>query len=138
MNIVEKIVIKASPEEVYVCYEDVARWSSWDLAIATSSIKGEFKLGATGLLKPVKGPESKITFTEVTRNRSFTTTSKLPLCTLYFKHQLKQLSEATEVVHTVSFVGVLSPLFRRVIGPSLEKGLPESLRSLKIKIETKT
>jgi len=137
MNFVEKISIKASPEQVFGFYEDVAHWSSWDSDIVSLSINGEFKAGATGLLKPVKGPESKITFTEVTRNRSFTTTSKLLLCTMSFEHQLIALDEETEVVHKVSFIGVLSPLFRRLIGPSVAKGLPESLCSLKEKVEAK-
>ena len=90
MQIEEKIRIQATPEHVFPFYENVSSWSSWDPDVQSSSIDGEFITGAKGRLKPVKGPEAKIEFTEITKNQSFTTISKLPLCTSLF-NQVKQL-----------------------------------------------
>jgi len=101
MQIKERIVIKAAPEQIYPLYENVLEWSSWDPDVQSSKIDGEFKVGAKGKLKPQNGPEAKIEFTEVTKNKSFTTISKLPLCTMSFAHELVPLNEETEVTHIV-------------------------------------
>ena len=73
MQIEERLRIKATPEQIFHFYENVSEWSSWDPDVQSSSIDGEFKAGAKGRLKPTKGPEAKIEFTEVTKNKSFTT-----------------------------------------------------------------
>lgn len=137
MIIEERINIKASQEKIYSIYEDVSGWSEWDHDVASSSIDGELMKGSTGKLKPTKGPESKIQITEATKNLSFTTTSKLPLCTMDFAHKLIPLGDETEVIHTVSFTGVLAPIFGRLIGSGIAKGLPTSLLELKKHIESK-
>ena len=85
MQIEEKIEVKATPAQVFHLYEKVSDWSSWDPAVQSSTIDGAFKAGAQGRLKPAKGPAAKIEFTEVTKNKSFTTISKLPLCTASFR-----------------------------------------------------
>lgn len=94
--------------------------------------------GAKGRLKPTKGPEAKIEFTEITKNKSFTTISKLPLCTMSYVHELVPSSEGTEVSHKVIFSGVLSPLFGRLIGGGIKKGLPATMQGLRNAVETKS
>jgi carbon monoxide dehydrogenase subunit G len=138
MHIEEKIEIKAAPEQIFTFYENVLEWSSWDPDVQSSSIDGEFKSGVKGRLKPVKGPEAKIEFTEVTKNKSFTTISKLPLCTMSFVHELISLDGGTEVTHIIKITGFLSPLFSRLIGADLKNGLPRSLQGLKNAVESKS
>ncbi len=137
MQFEERITIKAMPEEIFSAYVDVSAWSSWDPDIQSSSIEGEFKRGATGKLKPVNGPEAKIEITQVTKNKSFSTISKLPFCTMRFEHEILPLDEEVEVVHRVVFSGLLSPLIGRLIGSGIKKGLPSTLRGLKKTIESK-
>ena len=138
MQIEERIKIKATPEQIFTIYENVSEWSSWDPDVQSSSIDGKFKAGAKGKLKPTKGPEAKIDFTEVTRNKSFTTTSKLPLCTMSFEHELASTSEGTEVTHKVAFSGLLSPVFGRLIGRGIKKGLPATMLGLRNAAESKS
>lgn len=137
MQIEEKIVVKATPEQIFNLYENVSEWSSWDPDVQYSTIDGEFKVGAKGKLKPTKGPEAKIEFTEVTKNKSFTTISKLPLCTISFFHKLAPSSEGTKVTHTVVFSGLLSSLFARLIGSGIKTGLPETMQGLRNAFEAK-
>jgi len=138
VKIVEKIRIQATPEQIFHFYEDVSRWSSWDPDVQSSSIDGDFITGAKGRLKPAKGPDAKIEFTEITKNQSFTTISKLPLCTMRFVHELLPSGEATEVVHKVVFSGLLSPLFGRLIGTGIRKGLPATMQGLRNAVESKS
>ncbi len=138
MQIEERVKIKATPEQIFTFYENVSEWSSWDPDVQSSSIDGEFKRGAKGRLKPTKGPEAKIEFTEITKNKSFTTITKLPLCTMSFEHQLVSTSDGTEVTHKVVFSGLLSPLFGRIIGNGIKKSLPVTMQGLKNSVESKS
>lgn len=131
MQFEEEIVVDAPPTMVFSLYADVAAWKEWDPEVVESSIDGEFKAGSSGSLKPLKGPEAKITFTDVVKNASFTVQSRLPLCVMRFEHELAPDGSGTRVIHRVSFKGLLSPLFGRVIGAQIRRGLPGTLRGLK-------
>ena len=127
----EQIVIAAPPEKVFALYENVAAWSSWDPDVKTSSIEGSFSSGASGSLQPSSGPKVRIKFTEVMPNRSFTVESKLPLCVLRFEHELTLLPSGTNAKHRVTFQGLLSPFFGRVIGSQIRNALPNAMQALK-------
>jgi len=131
MQFEEQIVIAAPPENVFALYENVTAWSSWDPDVKTSSIEGSFSSGASGSLQPSSGPKARIKFTEVMPNRSFTVESKLPLCVIRFEHELTPLPSGTNAKHRVTFQGLLSPFFGRVIGSQIRKGLPNTLQGLK-------
>ena len=131
MRFEESIVISAPAEKVFALYSNVAGWSSWDPDVKESSIDGAFVSGVAGTLRPSNGPKAKITLTEVTPNRLFTVESKLPLCVMRFEHELSSASGQTKALHRVSFNGILSPLFGRLIGSQIKKGLPHTLQGLK-------
>ena len=127
----EEITIKVRPERIFELYEAVEHWKHWDPDVTSSSISGSFAAGAVGKLKPVKGPEVKIIIVSVQKDKSFTMESKLPLCTMTFEHELSTLKSATQVIHRVSFEGLLAFFFGKVIGNQIRKGLPGTLRGLK-------
>jgi hypothetical protein len=53
-----------------------------------------------------------------------------------FEHELSPTaSGTTTIVHRVSFSGFLSPLFSRVIGSQIRKGLPQTMAGLKRAVE---
>ncbi len=131
MQFEEQVVIAAPAEKIFSLYSDVKNWSAWDSDVKASSIEGQFTSGAMGTLQPSSGPKAKIVFTEVVPNHSFTVESKLPLCSMRFEHELSSVSEGTKVVHRVVFEGFLSPLFGRLIGSQIKKGLPHTLQGLK-------
>lgn len=131
MQFEEQIVIAVPPEKVFALYENVTAWSSWDPDVKTSSIEGSFSSGASGSLQPSSGPKARIKFTEVMPNRSFTVETKLPLCVMRFEHELTPLPSGTNAKHRITFQGLLSPFFGRVIGSQIRKGLPNTLQGLK-------
>jgi hypothetical protein len=137
MQFEEKTLISAPIEKVFSLYANVSGWSSWDPDIKSSSIDGPFSSGATGTLQPSSGPKSRIIFTAVVPNRSFTVESKLPLCLMRFEHELLTINSQTQALHRVSFVGLLAPLFGLLIGFQIRKGLPHSLSGLKRAAEEK-
>ncbi|MFC5610347.1 SRPBCC family protein [Variovorax soli] len=131
MNFEERIDIKAPTEVVFALYSDVDRWASWDPDVKSSSIHGAFATGSIGRLKPTKGPEAKIVFSEVIPLKSFTVQSKLPLCMMQFEHELATTAMGTTALHRVSFSGFLAPIFGRLIGKQIRKGLPKTMAGLK-------
>ncbi len=135
MKFEECVVIKAPIANVFAIYADVESWKKWDSDVQSSAIEGPFVSGALGTLQPTKGPKAKIVFKEVVPNSSFTVESKLPLCVMRFEHELSELDGQTLAVHRVIFEGVLSPVFGRLIGRQIKKGLPHTLMGLKRAVE---
>jgi hypothetical protein len=137
MQFEEKVNITASVERIFAFYTDVNSWASWDPDVKEASIKGSFASGSTGFLLPSNAPKAKIYFIEVIPNQSFTVESRLPLCIMRFEHELSKIpgTDQTRALHRVSFNGLLSPLFGRLIGSQIQKGLPHTLQGLKLAAE---
>lgn len=131
MQFSSEIIINASPKDVFSKYQDVNSWKEWDHDVKDADIFGEFKEGSKGVLIPVNGPKAKFEITEVTKNKSFTSQSKLPLCVMEFSHCLEATGSHTRVTHSVSFKGITSFLFGRLIGVQIKKSFPQTLKNLK-------
>jgi len=131
MQFREEIMINASPATIFKKYADVSSWKQWDSDVKESMLSGEFKEGSLGLLVPTNGPKANFKLTEVTLNQSFTSQTKLPLCLMEFHHMLEVTGDSTKVIHSVSFSGISSFIFSRLIGQPIKKTLPETLKGLK-------
>jgi hypothetical protein len=128
----EKIKIKSTPSTIWHYWSDVENWKKWDPDIQWSSINGPFEVGTTGQLKPQKGPKASFIITELISHKKFIDQSKLPFTSLTFIHEIEEeTSDFVTVTHGIQFTGLLSPLFSKLIGKSLAKGLPVSLQKLK-------
>jgi hypothetical protein len=136
MSLHHSIQINASPEKIFAEYTNVADWKSWDPEVLSSSLDGVFRQGATGKLKPRKGPSASIQISEIIGNRSFTVESKLPLCLMRFTHELAQEEHNTKVTHGIEFHGPLAFLFSKIIGKQIYESLPVTLEGLKKKVES--
>ena len=137
MEFKASIIIQAPISLIFKQYQDVALWPSWDKDIKYATLDGDFTVGSKGILKPHKGPKSRFTLSEVTTNQSFTTRTKLPLCCITFEHSLKETDSGTHVTHYVIFSGLLSPIFGKLVGKDIQKGLPNALTGLKSVCESK-
>jgi hypothetical protein len=131
----QSIVINQPVAAVFRLYENCSGWPTWDSELETCSLPAGLKVGSRGWLKPRGAPQADILISEVTRNRSFTAVGKLPLCRMCFVHELEELGSTTRATHRVVFEGPLSFLFRRLIGRSIQKGLPSTLAGLKKALE---
>ena len=135
MKLQESIHIHSSPPMVFAQYMKVDTWHEWDKGVKHASLKNALAVGAKGVLKPSKGPQGSFKITEMTRNQSFTTESKLPLCRITFEHTLQASGDNTLVIHTVTFSGLTRFLFSRLIGKQIKNDLPQALLGLKQKCE---
>ena len=135
MHFEERIDIQATAAIVFAVYADVAQWSSWDPGVRSSSIDGAFVSGASGFLKPSKGPESRILFSEIIQDSSFTVECKLPFCLMKFEHELLSSPAGVGALHRVNFSGPLAPIFGRLIGNQIRNGLAHTMTGLKCAAE---
>ena len=131
MQIEHRIAISARPERIFGIYEDVANWHTWDPDTKNATLDGPFRVGSRGTLTPAKGKTVPMILTQVDPNRSFTVESKIPLFCMVFEHELRPVGAATEVVHRVTFSGLLTALLGRVLARQLNSGLPQTLANLK-------
>jgi len=126
----------ASPERLWARYAEPGAWPAWDHEIATVTVEGPMAVGTRGRLKPVNGPASRFTFTEVTPEVGFTDVTRLPLARLTFVHSIESTPSGSRFTHRVTIDGPLSRLFARVIGRNVAAGLPIAMRSLAELAET--
>lgn len=135
MKFEDSIRIIATPTQVYSIYKDVANWPTWDPETVSASIDGDFVVGTTGKIKPGNEPETKITWVEVSPDRSFTVECKLPLCKMRFIHKMSAENDQTLVVNKIELTGLMSSIFGLIIGSKLKQGVRQSLLGLKEHIE---
>jgi hypothetical protein len=116
-----------SASDIYSMYSDVANWKSWDKSVESSELDGEFVVGATGKLKSVGAPMSKITITGATTNEYSASTCNIVFCHVLFEQNIKDLGDTREVTHSVSLVGPLAPLFKLILGKDLIKDIESGI-----------
>ena len=126
-----RISVAALPERIFSIYEDVPNWHTWDPDTKSASLDGPFRVGSRGKLTPSKGSSVPMVLTAVVPNRSFTVESRIPLFRMVFEHELLPRGSTTEVVHRVTFSGLLSVLLGRLLAKQLNIGLPRTLANLK-------
>lgn len=68
--------------------------------------------------------------TDVRPDEGFVDVTRLPLARMRFEHLAVREAGRTRVTHRVTISGVTTPLFSRVIGRGIAKGLPATVRTL--------
>jgi hypothetical protein len=128
------ILARASAQQVFQIYAEVSKWQEWDPDTKAASLDGPFVEGSSGTLAPTKGRPIRIRLESVVPNRSFTVLGGIPGFQMRFEHELTQSQSTegpqTEIVHRVRFSGFLSFIFKPLLGPQINRGLPETLKRL--------
>ncbi len=131
MQVEHRIRTSASPEAVFSLYQDVKNWHVWDPDTKSATLDGPFQVGSKGRLTPTKGKSVPMVLTAVAPARNFTVESKIPLFRMVFEHELVRHGAETEVIHRVTFSGLLRFVIGRVLVKQLNSGLPVTLAKLK-------
>jgi hypothetical protein len=138
MQVEHRITVAASPETVFRIYEDVRNWHTWDPDTKQAILEGPFQVGSRGRLTPTKGNAVPMVLSQVVPGRCFTVESKIPLFRMVFEHELVPVQGATEVVHRVTFSGLLSFVLGPMLSKQLNSGLPGTLSRLKALAEARS
>jgi hypothetical protein len=138
MQVEHRITVAAAPEVIFNIYEDVVSWPAWDPDTKQSSFDGPFQVGSRGRLTPTKGNTVPMLLTRVEPARCFTVESKIPLFRMVFEHELVPTEDSTDVVHRVTFSGLLSLVLGPMLTKQLNSGLPVTLSNLKALAEARS
>ncbi|UPT67652.1 MAG: hypothetical protein M0D57_02990 [Sphingobacteriales bacterium JAD_PAG50586_3] len=123
---------KATAEKIWQVWTDVPNWKQWDKALNEAVLNGDFAIGTTGILKPLKGPQSKFIISEVVPNTSYTFKTKIPFGWLVIKRTLEVKNGATYFTHDVKFTGLMKGFFGQVLGKKYRAILPSVLTEIKL------
>lgn len=105
-------------------WADMATWPVWNTDTAWVRLDGQFRTGATGVLKPKGGPATRFVITSLVPGREFTDVSLLIGAKLTFEHRVTEEPDGRTTVSVhVTIAGPLAFLWNAVLG----KGIAESL-----------
>ena len=135
MHVEHRVLVEAPAERIFRLYADVAGWHTWDPDTKRASLDGPFAVGTRGSLTPTRGNTVPMVVTRVEPDRCFTVESRIPLFRMVFEHELLPRGTAVEVMHRVTFSGLLTPVLGRMLVGRLNRGLPVTLASLKRRAE---
>jgi hypothetical protein len=121
---------KASKEKIWSIWIDVENWKRWDDSVEYSRLNGDFSNGTQGYIKTLNGPKSSFNLIDCIENRSFTSRSKLPLCTMDFVHEIVEENNTLKIKHSIKIYGLLEFVFKNVIGVNAAKSIPIAVKKL--------
>ena len=136
MQVEHRVTVAASAARVFSIYREVERWHEWDPDTKSATLDGPFEVGSSGTLTPTKGHAVPMIVTELKPDKCFTVESKIPLCKMVFEHELETSEQGTDVIHRVTFSGLLSFGLGPMLSKQLNLGLPVTLGRLKALAES--
>ncbi len=117
----------ASINELWDAHADVANWSKWHPDMEFTTIDGAAKLGTIFYIKPGSGPKTKLKVTRYEKLYIWTDVAFLPLTKMHTTTRMKEVESGVEVRLEIIMKGVLTFLWKKIIGQSLlDKHLPQN------------
>ncbi len=121
---------RGSADVVWAAWEDVAHWHDWHPMILESSLSGPFATGSRGFVTPTKGRRGAFVLTAVEPGRHWSSRATMPGGALDFSYTLTPSATGTLITMRATISGPLGFLYRRIIGPLCEAGLPAAVKNL--------
>lgn len=130
----EAVPTPASASQIWARWQDAENWPTWDSELDWVRLEGPFEVGTTGKMKPSTGPEVAFELSEVSPEKSFSDTARLPLTKMVFQHEYfpQEDGGAAHIRHTVSMTGLLAPLFGKLIGRQIKAHLRGAMEALSV------
>lgn len=124
-------VSTAAPEAFFARWADMRTWPQWDDAVVWTRLDGPFAAGATGVLKPRRGPKARFVIETLEPGAEFTDVSTLPGARLRIRHLTAvEQDRRTRVTVEVSIDGPLSGLWALVLRRSVTRSTLRGVRRL--------
>lgn len=121
----------ASPAAIWSRWTDVSGWPEEDTNLTLARLEGDFVVGSQIVMKPKGSPKSRVTITEVTPNKSFTTKGKIPMGELIISHSIEKASDGkTAFQHTITLTGPLRGIFVALFAKKLADNLPQKMTNI--------
>lgn len=123
-------VSSGSPQQIWAWYTDPADVPQWDHLVKQVIAHGPFKVNTQGENIPYSGPVMHWTLTEVSVNKSYTETSRLPLATLEATHVVSVQDSVTHITHGITVHGPAAWLYRLLFRKQIDDGMHQAITDL--------
>jgi len=132
--VAREIEIEAPASLVWHVLSDIREWPSWNPAVSTVSMYGEFEPGTEFQWK-ADGVTIISCLQEITPQRSLLWTGRIPGIRATHAWSLEELDGKTHVRSEESYEGLIVRLFSRYFHRMLETSLDNALQSMKLECE---
>ena len=121
------VTTEVTKEQMWKMWSDVNKWTTWDKSLELANMEGKFEAGNFYNFQPKGGPKMKIKIHEAIENQSFTDLTTFPLAKMYGKHTFEQTPDGLRVTTTITVVGILGFLWRKIVAQKIVNDLPKDI-----------
>ena len=121
------VTTEVTKEQMWKMWSDVNNWTTWDNSLELASMEGKFEAGNFYNFQPKGGPKMKIKLHETQENHSFTDLTTFPLAKMYGKHTFEPTPDGLRVTTTMTVVGLLGFLWRKIVAQKIVNDLPKDI-----------
>ena len=120
------------PAAVWRLYRDVSTWPSWNPAVGSVDLDGEFAPGTTGRLTPPGQEPLPFRIVAAIENEGYTSQTKIAdTVRLQTTSVLAPLpGGGTRITHRIAITGPGADFFGPSFGPAIAAGVPVAMRNL--------
>lgn len=115
---------------IWRLWADVVNQPAWDKELEYCKIARGFEKGNSFILKPVGGPNVKITLSEVVLNERFTDYCKFFGATMHDDHQLEETAGGLRIISTITVTGPLSFIWVKLVAKNVANSVPNPMDAL--------
>lgn len=126
----------SAPDRIWSLWTDPSTWGDWDKGLKSASMEGDMRLGSTGVIIPLSGPQSAFEVVTFDPEKSYDFETRLPMATLRVERSFN--ADRTAFTHRVTFNGPMAFAFARMFGPGFRKALPPTMEALNALAEGRT
>ena len=123
------VVTEVDREAVWRLWTCVKSWSAWDGGLKRARLGSDFRVGTTGVITPLSGPDASFTVTECVWGERCAYRTRLPLASLRIRRRF-EAGRSTTFTHEVSFHGPFGWLWAVILGRGFRTELPRTMERL--------
>ncbi len=124
-----KVFNNLEKEKIWSLWIDINNWHKWNPGIDYAKLEGNFEVGASFVLKPIKGPSVNIKIVEVVEGLRFTDCTTLLGAELCGTHEIIEEADGIRLTTTMKVTGMLSHLWKK-LAEEIMKKVPEQTENL--------
>lgn len=123
-------VTPASEAKIWNLWAAVQNWPTWDTALTSAKINGEFKVGSTIELQLPHLPAIKASITRCDLHKGFVMVSRLPFAKLIYSHEIFEQADLHKITHQLTCKGMLAFFWGRILARKIAQHLPSTVHNL--------